>query len=164
MQNSGLQKILDNLSNTLIRDTLVQETTNQLRELLQVDRVFLYYFYREWEGRVTYESLSSSRYSIFGERGPDECFKGEYAAMYEAGRVRGIADIEREPMEECHRNYLRSLQVRANLVVPILNGSRLWGLLIAHQCRDTRFWSLTDIEAVQKAAETLGKAPSIRER
>lgn len=163
MSDIGLQKVIDRLSSTLNRDSLVQETTTDLRDFLQVDRVVLYYFYREWEGRVTFESLSKKKFSIFGSTGPDECFNGEYAAMYEAGRVRAIADIELEPIQACHRDFLRSMQVRANLVVPVLNNRRLWGLLVAHHCQDTRSWSPSDIEAMQKAAETLAMAPSIQD-
>lgn len=163
MSDIGLQKVIDRLSSTLNRDSLVQETTTDLRDFFQVDRVVLYYFYREWEGRVTFESLSKKKFSIFGSTGPDECFNGEYAAMYEAGRVRAIADIELEPIQACHRDFLRSMQVRANLVVPVLNNRRLWGLLVAHHCQDTRSWSPSDIEAMQKAAETLAMAPSIQD-
>lgn len=163
MPAPGLQYVINRLSSNLVRDFLVQETVSSLREFLQADRTLLYYFYREWEGQVTFESLSSSDLSILGMRGPDECFNGEYAAMYQAGRVRGIADIEVESIQDCHRQFLRSLRVRANLAVPVLNRKRLWGLLIAHHCQDTRCWVASDIEAMQKAAETLAMAPAIRD-
>jgi GAF domain-containing protein len=79
------------------------------------------------------------------------------------GRVRAIADIETEAIASCHREFLRNLQVRANLVVPILTTRGLWGLLVAHQCRSTYFWSDKDVEQMQSGAETLATAPSIRE-
>ncbi len=163
MSDPALQKITERLTNTLQRDALVQKTTDYLRNLLQVDRVVLYYFYRQWKGQVTFESLSSGEFSILGSTGADECFNGEYAALYEAGRVRAIADIEVESIEECHRNFLRDMQVRANLVVPILNHRGLWGLLVAHHCQSSRVWSSSDIEALQTAASKLGKAPAIQE-
>ena len=163
MSDQNLLRVANRLAATLARDTVVQETTDKLRNSLQVDRVVLYYFYREWEGRVTFESLSSSEFSIFGSTGPDECFNGDYAAMYEAGRVRAIADIETEPIQACHRDFLRNMQVRANLVVPVLNHGRLWGLLVAHHCQDTRAWSTSDIEAMQQGAQTLATAAAIRD-
>jgi GAF domain-containing protein len=163
MPDPGLQYVINRLSSNLARDFLVQQTVSSLREFLHVDRTLLYYFYREWDGQVTFESLSSSELSILGMKGPDECFNGEYAAMYQAGRVRGIADIEVESIQDCHRDFLRSLRVRSNLAVPVLNIKRLWGLLIAHHCQDTRSWVASDIEAMQKAAEILAMAPSIRD-
>lgn len=163
MSDRGLQRVIERLADTLARDLVVQTTVNNLRDVLHVDRVVLYYFYCEWEGRVTFESLSSRELSIFGATGPDECFNGEYAQMYLEGRVRAIADIETEIIHPCHRDFLRTMQVRANLVVPVLNCGKLWGLLVAHHCQDTRSWLLSDIEAMQKAAETLAMAPSIQE-
>ncbi|MBW4679788.1 MAG: GAF domain-containing protein [Microcoleus vaginatus WJT46-NPBG5] len=163
MADPSLQKITDRLSKTLTQDKTVQETTNDLRKILDVDRVILYYFYLQWRGQVTFESLSSPQLSVFGMRGADDCFNGEYAALYEAGRVRAIPDIELEPIHPCHRDFLRSIQVRANLVVPVLNFKGLWGLLIAHHCCDPRVWLPADIEMMKKAAENLANASSIRD-
>ncbi|PSB00916.1 hypothetical protein C7B64_21060 [Merismopedia glauca CCAP 1448/3] len=144
------------------RDKLVQSTTYELRNFLQVDRVVVYYFYTQWEGRVTFESLSDEKFSIFGSTGPDQCFNNEYAALYLAGRVRAIADIQNEPIEDCHRDFLRYLQVKANLVVPILTANGLWGLLIAHQCQGSRSWSESEVELMQAGALALAEAPSIK--
>jgi GAF domain-containing protein len=159
----GLRSFADRLAKNLARDTLIQGTTDYLRNVLAVDRVVLYYFYYEWKGQVTFESLSSPNYSIFGSTGGDECFNDEYAELYYAGRVRAIADIEAEPIDPCHRDFLLSLQVRANLVVPILTPRRLWGLLAAHHCQDTHPWSPSDIEAMKKAAQILATVPAIRD-
>ncbi len=159
----SLTRIVTRVSAVLERDALVRQTVQQLRTDLETDRVVLYYFYRQWKGRVTFESLSSERYSILGQTGPDECFNGEYAAMYEAGRVRAIADIEIEPIADCHKGFLRSMNVRANLVVPVLTARGLWGLLVAHHCRSPRDWSQSDIQQMQQSAEQLATAKSIVE-
>lgn len=159
----GLQKVAARLAKNLERDALVQKTADELREFLQVDRVVLYYFYREWKGQVTFESLSTDSLSIFGSTGADECFTDEYARLYKAGRCRAIADVEQENIHSCHQEFLRSIQVRANLVMPILVSDALWGLLIAHHCRDVRVWSELDIAAMRRGAEQLAIAPSIRE-
>jgi len=159
----GLRSLADRLGQTMARDALVQKATDDLRDRLQVDRVVVYYFYRQWKGQVTFESLGIKELSIYGSTGGDDCFNAEYAAMYEQGRVRAIADIETEAIAECHRNFLRGLHVRANLVVPILNDRRLWGLLAAHHCQNSRSWSPSDIELMQTAAGSLANAPSIRD-
>jgi GAF domain-containing protein len=159
----GLQRILNHLSTTLERDNLVVQITRDLQQKLDIDRVLLYYFYRPWQGRVTFEALSDPQFSIFGSTGPDECFNDEYASLYLAGRVRAIADIETEPIAECHRDFLRQLRVRANLVVPVLVGENLWGLLVAHHCQSIRAWVDEEITAMQEGAMTLAMAPSIRQ-
>ncbi|WP_263971593.1 GAF domain-containing protein [Leptolyngbya ohadii] len=172
--DQGLKKLIQRLSHNLERDALVQKTTNEVREQLQVDRVALYYFYREWKGRVTFEALSDRKYSIYGETGPDECFNWEYAQLYLQGRVRSIPDIDAEPIADCHRDFLKGMQVRANLVVPILipppqastdsepnNSVRLWGLLVAHHCQDVKDWTEANVQTMQQGAETLATSPVI---
>ncbi|MGK7953295.1 MAG: GAF domain-containing protein [Xenococcaceae cyanobacterium] len=163
MSDLGLRNVFNRLSDNLSKDSLVQTTVDDLRNYLQVDRVVLYYFYQQWKGQVTFESLSSFEFSIFGSTGPDECFNGEYAALYQQNRVRAIRDIEKEPIADCHRDFLRSLQVRANLVVPVLLPERLWGLLIAHHCRDAYLWTNEHIVKMKKGANTLAQADSIRQ-
>ncbi|MEL6939277.1 MAG: GAF domain-containing protein [Cyanobacteria bacterium J06598_1] len=159
---ASIKNIVSRLHRTLKRDDTVQRTTDDLRAFLQVDRVAIYYFYKEWEGRVTFESLSDPQFSILGDTGPDECFNGEYAAMYASGRVSAIANIETADIAPCHRDFLRHISVQANLVVPILPNAHLWGLLVAHHCQGSRDWSDNDIERIQKSATTLANAPSIK--
>lgn len=160
--NRGLQRIISGITQTLERDALVQHTTDHARIELSVDRVVLYYFFRKWEGRVTFESLSSDKFSIIGSTGPDECFNGDYAAMYLDSRVRAITDIDNEPIADCHREFLRNIQVKSNLVVPILTQRGLWGLLVAHHCESVRPWHDADIQLMKAATQTLSSAPSIK--
>jgi GAF domain-containing protein len=163
MSGDRLQKIVDSLTNRLKRDVLVEKSLSEIQEVLQSDRAVLYYFYRQWQGQVTCEMLSAIELSILGSIGADECFNGEYAALYEAGRVRAIADIEVEPIHECHRDFLRSMKVRANLAVPILTAKGLWGLLIAHQCSGPRTWLRSEIEFMEKQAQNMAMSPAIQD-
>lgn len=158
----GLKGVLNRLSQNLNRDDLVQKTTDNLRNYLECDRVVIYYFYCKWEGQVTFESLSSPKYSIYGSTGPDECFNQQYASLYEANRVSTIANVETSNIEECHRNFLKELQVRANLVVPILTERGLWGLLIAHNCQTPRTWSSEEIDTMLQGATELARSEAIR--
>ncbi|MCY7324155.1 MAG: GAF domain-containing protein, partial [Phormidesmis sp. CAN_BIN36] len=82
--------------------------------------------------------------------------------MYLEGRVRAISDIEAEPIAPCHHEFLRDMQVRANLVVPILTPKGLWGLLVAHHGA-VHPWSQQDIEEMKSGARTLATASSIQE-
>ncbi|ERN42659.1 GAF domain protein [Rubidibacter lacunae KORDI 51-2] len=157
----GLRALTGRLIRSLRRDRLVQATTDELLHHLSSDRVLLYFFYRQWEGQVTFESLSDPQYSILGSTGPDDCFGDRYAEDYLAGRVRAIADVETEPIAECHRTFLLDLQVRANLVVPVLTERGLWGLLVAHHCCEPRLWSAEHIAAMQRGAKNLAAAPSV---
>jgi GAF domain-containing protein len=163
MSGDRLQQIVNRLTHRLKRDALVEKSLSEIQAVLQSDRAVLYYFYREWQGQVTCEMLSAIELSILGSTGADECFNGEYAALYEAGRVKAIADIELEPIHECHRDFLRSMKVRANLVAPILTAKGLWGLLIAHQCSGPRTWLRSDIELMQQQAQNITMSSTIQD-
>lgn len=130
----SINRVADRLAKNIERDTLVAQSITRLRNYLQVDRALLYYFYSQWRGQVTLESLSAEEFSILGSTGEDDCFNDEYAELYLAGRVRAMANIEVEPIHPCHQEFLRGIQVKANLVVPVLTKKGLWGLLVAHHC------------------------------
>lgn len=161
MSDPGLKKLLRRLTSSLAEDLLVQSVTDNIRQQLDVDRVVLYYFYRHWSGRVTFESLSDRLYSILGSTGPDECFNGEYAALYQEGRISAIANVATAPIAECHRQFLQSIQVKANLVVPVLPNSELWGLLVAHHCQRPINWTSEHQTTMQAGANTLARSPTI---
>lgn len=161
MSDTGLEKLLIRLSRNLAEDKLVQSVTDELRKKLKVDRVVLYYFYRQWSGRVTFESLSSNKYSILGSTGPDECFNSEYAALYQDGRINAIANIDTAPIAECHRDFLQTIDVKANLVVPVLPPAGLWGLLVAHHCQNPVDWTEEQAQAMQTGAEILVQSETI---
>ncbi len=163
MSGDRLQKIANGLTVRLNRDVLIEKSLSEIRGVLQSDRAVLYNFYRKWQGQVTCETLSAIELSILGSTGADECFNDEYAALYEGGRVRAIADIEVEPLHQCHREFLRSMKVRANLVVPILTKKGLWGLLVAHQCSGPRTWLRSDIEFMQQQAQNMAMSPTIQD-
>jgi light-regulated signal transduction histidine kinase (bacteriophytochrome) len=69
-----------------------------------------------------------------------------------------VADIHQAGLSDCHIQILAQFQVRANLVVPLLQGRHLWGLLCIHQCRAPRQWQDTEIEFVQQIASHLAVA------
>jgi len=153
--NHGLSLILSRITNKLQQDMAVSETLHKLRDVINVDRVVLYYFYTQWKGQVTFESLSDRKYSIIGSMGADDCFNLEYAELYLAGRIQSTNDIETANISSCHRDFLRTLQVRSNLVAPVLTKGKLWGLLVAHQCHDIKVWQSSDIAAIHQYSLSL---------
>jgi methyl-accepting chemotaxis protein len=51
---------------------------------------------------------------------------------------------------------LNRLQVKANLVVPIVGADNLLGLIVAHQCSGTRVWQDSEINFLQQLATQVG--------
>lgn len=162
MFDPSLNRVNKRLNRTLARNTLLQKVADDLQRQLQANRVVLYYFYRQWKGQVVIESLSHDHFSILGSTGADDCFNDKHAAWYLAGRVLNVADVEQAGFESCHLDFLRSIDVRADLVVPIVIGDRLWGFIAVHQ-RTVREWLAPEVEFVKTQARFLAKNPILRE-
>lgn len=159
--NRDLSSVLSRITNKLQQDQIVSDALHRLREQLDVDRVVLYYFYKQWKGQVTFESISEKRYSIIGSTGADDCFNVDYAVLYLAGRIKATDDIEKATISDCHQEFLKSMQVRSNLVAPVLTHGKLWGLLVCHHCQDVRAWKISDIDLIRQYSHELAFAPSI---
>ena len=131
---------------------VLQTTVAEVRQFLEADRVIIFRFQSDWSGVVTIESVANSSLSILHQTIADNCFASGYVQQYQQGRVRSITDIQQEPMNACYRQMLEGLGVRANLVVPILQGAHLWGLLVAHHCSGPRQWQTQDVRLLQQLA------------
>ena len=160
-QKRGLNEVLNRITNKLQQDAVVTDSLSEIRTFLNVDRVVLYYFYSQWKGQVTFESITDEKFSIICSTGADDCFNLEYAELYLAGRIKAVDNIETAEISDCHRDFLRSLQVQSNLVAPVLSKGNLWGLLVAHHCQNVRPWLSTDIDYIRQYSISLGSSPSI---
>lgn len=126
---------------------LFETVVHGLRELMDTDRVVVYRFNADWTGTIIAESVADGFPAALNDVIGDPCFREKSAAQYRAGRKKAIADIYQEPgLTDCHVRLLEQYRVRANLVVPLRHGDRLFGLLIAHHCRGPRPWSSDDTE------------------
>ncbi|MGD1858393.1 MAG: EAL domain-containing protein [Leptolyngbyaceae cyanobacterium] len=133
-------------------DEILQATADEVRQLFNADRVVIYQFEDDWSGRVAVESLAAGCTSILGFNVKDTCFQSTHATYYREGNSRAITDVETAGLSPCHVEVLRSLQIRANLIVPIIHQENLWGLLIAHQCYETRQWQQSEINLFNQLA------------
>ncbi len=144
--------ILLRIRESLELDEILNTTVTEVRELLQTDRVLIYRFNPDWSGRVAVESVGADWTAVLDSTIHDPCFGKDYTQLYQQGRIRAIANIYTAGLTPCHLELLAQLQVTASLTVPILQGEKLWGLLIAHHCRGMRQWHSYEIELLQQLA------------
>jgi PAS domain S-box-containing protein len=147
-------QIRRSLNLTTILNTVVQE----VRQLLDTDRVVIYQFNDNWQGTVIVEDVTQPWISTLGEIGNDDCFSAEYAELYRQGRVRAIANLLEADLNACNVQFLQQLQVQANLIVPINIRSELWGLLIVHECASPRAWQEWEISLLKQLADQVAIA------
>jgi len=161
--------ILQRIRQSLHLNTILDTTVAEVRQFLRTDRVLIYQFAPDWSGRVVAESVSLNDLSIWGQTIYDPCFSahGLYKP-YQQGRTSQITDIYELNLMPCYLEMLEGLQVKANLVVPILMNRReeadlshaagsfedaqLWGLLIAHNCTTPRKWQPWEVNFLQQLA------------
>ena len=175
VQHQNRQKILGQMASkirqSLNAEEILQTTVDEVRQVLQCDRVIIFRFNSDWSGEVTVESVVPDFSAILGSTIVDPCFEERYIIPYREGRVQAIEDIYSANLNQCHIDLLSQFQVRANLVVPILfnqeikqdsssdpqdelpqvsDRCQLWGLLIAHHCRTVRQWQPWEMDLLQQ--------------
>lgn len=152
-----LAGMLGRIRQSLHLEEVLQTAVTEVRQLLDPDRVIIYRFQPDWNGIVAVESVVSPQLSILGKLIEEPCMP-KMIERYQQGRWSEIEDIYTANLSPCHLEMLAGLQVRANLVVPILVGEQLWGLLIAHQCSEVRHWQQLEKNLLQQLANQIGIA------
>lgn len=111
---------------------ILNTTVAIVRQFLQTDRVFILRHHPDAPRTVVVDGKS-----------------------YTQGEIAAIDDIYTASLEPDWLNLLAQIQVKAALVVPILQGEELWGLLIAHQCSAPRQWQQLEIDSLKQVANQL---------
>ncbi|MBO3458845.1 GAF domain-containing protein [Aetokthonos hydrillicola Thurmond2011] len=160
-QQKTLFRVITRLREPLDLEKIFKATATEVRQLLQADRVGMFRFYPDSgadDGEFVSEDVDPAFRPAMGQKVHDHCFGEQFAIYYQQGRVQAVADIYSYGLSDCHIRVLSQFQVRANLVVPLLQGQKLWGLLCIHQCHAPREWQPIEIEFVSQIASHLGVA------
>ncbi len=151
------QRISQSLDLQEVLDTAVEE----LRQMMQTQRVMVYQFEGEdGSGKVVAEAVLDSSLSLRQIEIEDRCFAINHDAIeaYLKGRIHRVMDVQAASLSECYANMLAQLGVRANLVLPILQGDYLWGLLACQQCDGPREWTDVEVDTLAQLANQLAIA------
>ena len=143
-------------------DKVLATTVEEVQSFLQADRVLIYQLNSDGTGCAIHETVLPPYPRILGQTFPAEVFPQAYHQAYSLGKIRTISNVERAEIEPCLADFVKQFGVRAKLVVPILQEHRenqldrdvpyLWGLLIAHQCRQERVWETWEVELMKQLA------------
>ncbi|MDY6807134.1 MAG: GAF domain-containing protein, partial [Cyanobacteriota bacterium] len=153
-----LYDIAQNIRKSLNLEEILNSTVAEVRQFLQTDRVIIYRFNPDWSGVIVAESVGEGWESCLGLTIKDSCFVRTWLDRYPNGRVRAVDDIYQAGMPLCYVKFLEKLQVRAKLLVPIVKKDRLWGLMCANQCSDSREWQQWEIELLESLATQIAIA------
>lgn len=160
-RQQALSNVIHHIRSTLNLETIFQTTVQEVRHLLDADRVGVFEFSVESNheaGAFIAEDVSCDYTSVMTQTIGDRAFSENYTTLYRQGKIHAVADIETANLSDSHREILRQFQVRANLVVPLIKEQTLWGLLCVQQCREPRTWTKQDVEFVREVASHLDVA------
>ncbi|HEY9652047.1 MAG TPA: PAS domain S-box protein, partial [Coleofasciculaceae cyanobacterium] len=144
--------IAQRIHQSLNLEDILNITVAEVRQFLACDRTIIYRLRPDGSGVVVVESVGSDWIAISGTVINDRYFADIYIQLYQQGRVQAVEDIYNAGLTQCHIDLLAWFQVRANLVVPIVHEGRLWGLLVAQQCSQTRQWQSLEIDLLKSLA------------
>ena len=141
-------------------EEILQITVTEVQKILQTDRVLIYQPLPNDES-IVIEAVVAGLKAIKNQNIIDSYFRTEYQQQhtiqqFRQGGINAIADLLEIP--ENHLELLQKLGVKANLVIPILVKEELCGLLIIHQCLNSRSWSSFETHLLRQIADQVGIA------
>ncbi len=154
-----LREITQKIRKSLDLKTIFETSVAEIRQFLETDRVGVFKFDSDSDldlGEFVAESVNPEFRSILGIKIHDPGFGKRLGSAYQQGEFTVIQDINNAGLTEREIQFLAKFQVRANLVVPLLNGSILWGLLCIDCCTAPRSWQTSEINFVTQIAEQIG--------
>ncbi|HBE59434.1 MAG TPA: hypothetical protein DEG17_17470 [Cyanobacteria bacterium UBA11149] len=158
LQQQLFAEITLKIRQSLQIEEILQTTVTEVQRILQVDRAIIYQLMLDGTGTVVTEAVVPESISMVRQTIHDPCFAKTYLEKYRQGRISAIPDISQEDLESCHIELLQSFGIRSYLVVPILQRENLWGLLIAHECHNSRQWQNFEIDLLRQLANQVGIA------
>ncbi|GAB4378764.1 MAG: hypothetical protein Kow00121_31340 [Elainellaceae cyanobacterium] len=156
-----LFNVVTKIRESLDIQTIFRATATEVRQLLNADRVGIFKFDPTSgcsKGEFVAEDVLPEYRSALDTQIVDHCFGENHAIYYQRGRIWAVDDIYKAQLPDCHLTILEQFQVKANLVVPLLQNNTLWGLLCIHHCASARQWQGSEVEFVTQIAVHLGVA------
>ena len=167
-QERLLSTITQRMRSSLNLEEILNVTVQELHHVLRSDRVLVYRLFPGGTGAAIAESVSPNWPKILDIVFPEEVFPEANYDRYVRGRIYVLTDAkgsaqrlredENQSILPCLVEFLADIQVRAKLVVPIIQNQTLWGLLIAHQCDRPRQWEDWEINLLKQTANQLAIA------
>lgn len=140
-----------------------QQVLWEAMELLAVDRIVIYQFRADGSGFIAQEAVNPGWPVAMNLSINDACIPAELMSAYREGRVVPTTDVYNAGFHPDHVALMEQLQIRSNLVVPMVDNGQLFGLLVAHHCQTTHEWQAAEISFMTQLAAQLAIAKVLQE-
>lgn len=144
--------ITQHIRQSLNLEDILQTTVAEVRQFLQADRVIVYHLQPDFTRTIVMEAVLPEWVSMQEERSPFLQFTETCLQHFQQGNIRAIDDIYTSGLPSVYIDAIAPFQVRAFLVVPILQEKHLWGALVIHHCSRPWSWQPWEIDLLQQIA------------
>lgn len=139
------------IQRSLDLEEILQITVEEVRQLLQCDRTFIYRLQEDPQEVNLVESVAHANLSLQAvPHGDFHCLTQLLKSDCADGE-RAISDLDLARGSLDALSLLKQLQVKANLIIP-LQDETLWGLLIAQHCTAPRPWQSWETSLMNQLA------------
>ena len=112
-----------------------QTTVEGLLPLFRVDRALLYRI-ENWQNINLIAQATSSDWALQpGDESRTTWVMNSHQDWVE-GSYYPVADVDQDDVTLAEQRLLRALKVKSQIIVPIFQEERFWGLLVLHQCHN----------------------------
>ena len=160
-QRRILFDVVVKIRESLDLETIFKTTVQEIRRWLKVDRVGVFRFDVDENfssGEFISEDVLPKFDSALGVKVQDYDFGENYAPQFSQGEMQVMSGIKGTDANLPYQDIIESFRVKAQIVMPLLEGNQLWGLLCIHQCSRTRHWNEAELEFVSQVAAQLSVA------
>jgi methyl-accepting chemotaxis protein PixJ len=141
-------------------DSLFRSITQELRQLLNVDRVAIYRFSPDWSGEFIIEDVGSGYLKLAGSDMAviaDPVLQESSGGRYRKNEPSAINDINHSSDLTFSREILEQWGAKAYIAAPLFKGEQqLWGLLLTYQNTAPRHWEEGEVNLLIQVATQLG--------
>ncbi|MCC5610341.1 GAF domain-containing protein [Nostoc sp. CHAB 5834] len=155
-----IARIVDEIRSPLDIETIFKTTTQEIRQLLQADRVAIFSFNDDWSGNFVAESFASGWTPLVGIQPAiaDTYLQQTQGGRYANNQTFTANDIYQAGLTGCHVTLLEQFQAKSFATAPILQGDKLWGVIAAYQNTSPRQWQSYEVESLTKIGTQIGVA------
>ncbi|MEH2333266.1 GAF domain-containing sensor histidine kinase [Nostoc sp.] len=155
-----IAKIVDEIRSPLDIETIFKTTTQEIRKLLQADRVAIFSFNPDWSGNFVAESFAEGCTPLVSVQPAiaDTYLQQTQGGRYVNNQTFIVNDIYQAGLTNCHITLLEQFQAKAFATAPILQGDQLWGIIAAYQNVSPREWQSYEVESLSKIGTQIGVA------
>ncbi|MEH2006916.1 GAF domain-containing sensor histidine kinase [Nostoc sp.] len=155
-----IAQIVDEIRSPIDIETIFKTTTQEIRKLLQADRVAIFSFNPDWSGNFVAESFAPGWTPLVGFQPAisDTYLQNTQGGRYVDNQTFTANDIYQAGLTKCHITLLEQFQAKSFATAPILQGDQLWGVIAAYQNASPRQWQSYEVESLTKIGTQIGLA------